>query len=185
MNDLLILISHNMNSRSARTLLRPRRTHGLLGWLAWLTSMSEKSATRCIRSATSSTIPTATAVRPLPKLRSRATQDHRRAVIIASITFFALALAVTAVVTTQFTMPTPLPLRTTDAPSQNDFRSAAIVTDSLDGKDCQRRDFDNQTGRITETAHCNNGVVLDSNGVAQPIGTIHRLDGISKSFLGR
>jgi hypothetical protein len=154
--------------------------------LAWLTSMSDKSATRRTRSDASSTTPTAAAVRPLPKLRSRAAQDHRRAVIIASITFFALALAVTAVVTTQFTMPTRQPLRTTDAPSRNDFRSAAIVTDSLDGKDCQRREFDNQTGRITEAAQpCNNGVVLDSNGVAQPIGTIHRLDGISRSFLGR
>lgn len=45
--------------------------------------------------------------------------------------------------------------------------------------------FDNRTGRTIENErHCENTTTLDAQGIPVPEGTIHRLDSISKSFLG-
>ncbi|HTP91916.1 MAG TPA: hypothetical protein VMJ52_09285 [Xanthobacteraceae bacterium] len=50
---------------------------------------------------------------------------------------------------------------------------------------CTLMKFDNRTGRTIESArHCEKTTVLDAKGVPVPEGTIHRLDSISKSFLG-
>jgi hypothetical protein len=90
------------------------------------------------------------------------------------------------VLATRFLMSSPSPAPATDTVRRNDFRTATIVTDALDDSGCRQRDFDNQTGRMTQADQpCNNGTVLDSHGNPVPIGTIHRLDGISRSFFGR
>jgi hypothetical protein len=49
---------------------------------------------------------------------------------------------------------------------------------------CQQRSFDNQTGQISElSSPChNNDVVLDAKGLPIPMGTVHTLNSISKSF---
>jgi hypothetical protein len=49
--------------------------------------------------------------------------------------------------------------------------------------DCKQKNFDNQSGRISDdTSPCDDRVVLDAHGFPVPVGTIHRLDAISKSF---
>ena len=67
--------------------------------------------------------------------------------------------------------------------SDNDLRTARITRD-LDGNGCAQQVFDNQTGRMTSTPQPCPPMVYDSNGFPVPIGTIHRLDSISKSFSG-
>ena len=55
------------------------------------------------------------------------------------------------------------------------------VAEDFDGKDCRQQVFDNQTGRVTQSSRpCE-----DAPGDGVPLGTIHRLNAISKSFSGR
>jgi hypothetical protein len=68
--------------------------------------------------------------------------------------------------------------------SDNDLRTARITRD-LDGGGCAQQAFDNQTGRMTSAPQPCQTTVYDGNGVPVPLGTIHRLDSISKSFPGR
>ena len=67
--------------------------------------------------------------------------------------------------------------------SDNDLRTARITRD-LDGKGCAQQVFDNQTGHMMTTPQPCPPMVYDSNGFPVPVGTIHRLDSISKSFPG-
>jgi hypothetical protein len=64
-----------------------------------------------------------------------------------------------------------------------DVRTAKITNDS-DGKGCWQQIFDNQTGRMVRTPQPCEATVYDSKGAPVPVGTIHRLDAISKSFPG-
>jgi len=64
-----------------------------------------------------------------------------------------------------------------------DLRTAKI-TNASDGKGCWQQVFDNQTGRMTRSQEPCETITYDSNGAPVPIGTIHRLDAISKSFPG-
>ena len=57
-----------------------------------------------------------------------------------------------------------------------------ITPDSTGGSRCRKMIFDNQTGRVTETSTPCQEVVRDETGAPKPVGTIHRLDAISKSF---
>lgn len=61
-----------------------------------------------------------------------------------------------------------------------------IIVQQLDGDRCKQTKFDNDSGRTIENlAPCDNEVFLDAHGIPVPQGTVHRLDAISKSFLGR
>lgn len=58
------------------------------------------------------------------------------------------------------------------------------LTVQTDGNECELMKFDNETGRTIEnTARCRKDVTLDSHGAPVPMGTVHRLDAISKSFV--
>jgi len=63
---------------------------------------------------------------------------------------------------------------------------AGTVIMQRDNQECQQRTFDNDSGRMSDaTKPCNtSNVVLDSHGVPVPMGTVHRLNAISKSFSG-
>ena len=50
---------------------------------------------------------------------------------------------------------------------------------------CRRVEFDNENGRIFQTNAPCDGEALDANGNPVPVGTMKRLDAISKSFFGR
>ncbi len=50
---------------------------------------------------------------------------------------------------------------------------------------CDLLKFDNDTGRtINASKGCHSDVMLDAHGAPIPMGTVHRLNSISKSFLG-
>jgi hypothetical protein len=57
-----------------------------------------------------------------------------------------------------------------------------ITFDPIGGHRCRQMTFDNKTGRVTETNKPCEDLALDDKGLTKPVGTIHRLDAISKSF---
>jgi hypothetical protein len=68
-----------------------------------------------------------------------------------------------------------------------DSQEARMGTIELqtDQEQCDVMKFDNDTGRtIADSKRCHSNVTLDAHGVPIPMGTVHRLDSISKSFLG-
>ncbi len=66
-----------------------------------------------------------------------------------------------------------------------DMAVGAVVL-QMDDKRCQRMIFDNHTGRQLDTFKpCEKSELSDANGVPLPMGTVHRLDAISKSFAGK
>jgi hypothetical protein len=73
--------------------------------------------------------------------------------------------------------------RTAAAVPDGDIRTAKITYDS-GGKGCSQQTFDNQTGRMNRSQQPCEATAYDSNGVPMPLGTIHRLGAISKSFSG-
>jgi hypothetical protein len=66
----------------------------------------------------------------------------------------------------------------------SDARTAKITRDS-DGQGCWQQIFDNQTGRMTRSQQPCEATAYDSSGTPVPLGTVHRLEAISKSFSGR
>ena len=50
--------------------------------------------------------------------------------------------------------------------------------------ECELMKFNNQTGRTVQSdARCRKDVTLDAHDMPVPMGTVHRLDAISRSFL--
>jgi hypothetical protein len=96
-----------------------------------------------------------------------------------------LAAAATAVAVIALESPVSAPAsnspQAATAMPDSSLRTARITLDS-DGKGCARQTFDNQTGRMTRTQQPCEATAYDSNGVPVPLGTIHRLDAISKAF---
>ena len=118
--------------------------------------------------------------------RSHRTQERRRGLIVGcSVLFVAALITVAVVVAAGFpksvTALNAAPVTTTT--SGLDLRTAKITQD-LDGKGCSQQVFDNQTGRVRQSQLPCDATTFDSNGVPVPVGTIHRLDAISKSFSG-
>jgi len=73
-----------------------------------------------------------------------------------------------------------------DAPAEqvSAVDQTGIIARQVGNQECALARFDNATGRTTGASGCTNGVVFDAHGVPVPVGTIHRLDAISKSFSG-
>jgi hypothetical protein len=126
---------------------------------------------------------------PDPRLQSNARSQaahNRRTVMIGAAALCILILGAIVGFATQF----GLSARSTSSPQattawSNEVRSATIITDSVDDERCRQRTFDNKTGLWAETNRpCKGPAMLDSNGNPLPLGTMRRLDGISKSFSG-
>ena len=119
-----------------------------------------------------------------PRALTHAAAERQRAALAAGFIFvFAIMAAVVLVILAALPK---LGQPTASMPagmSDNDLRTARITRD-LDGKGCAQQVFDNQTGRMTTTPQPCQATVYDSNGMPVPVGTIHRLDSISKSFSG-
>jgi hypothetical protein len=112
------------------------------------------------------------------------TQERRRVLIISCGILLVAAAGAVAVVATGHPMSErSSPSPTTIAAHDSDLRTARITNNS-DGKGCWQQTFDNQTGRTTRTQLPCETTVYDSSGAPVPVGTIHRLDAISKSFSG-
>jgi hypothetical protein len=81
----------------------------------------------------------------------------------------------------------------TDLGSSDPETGTAISEDALKGvvvvqtakERCTVAQIDNGTGQTTAVLrHCENNVRVDSHGSPIPVGTMRRLDSISKSFFG-
>jgi hypothetical protein len=119
-----------------------------------------------------------------PRSAARSAQERRLALIIGGC-MLALGAMITAVVVTT---ASPRAVIATNSPPvtatpENELRTARITTNS-DGNGCRQKVFDNQTGRVLQQQKPCEAAAYDINGVPAPLGTIHRLDAISKSFSG-
>ena len=77
----------------------------------------------------------------------------------------------------------PSPERAMTVPPGIEARTASIVLEPQGGR-CRDLIFNNDTGKMAETVKpCEASVVLDAKGIPVPVGTVRRLDAISKSFL--
>jgi hypothetical protein len=73
----------------------------------------------------------------------------------------------------------------THAANSEVSRTGTIVLQT-DPDQCLQAKFDNSSGKFTESlTPCENSIRFDEHGKPIPLGTIHRLDAISRSFLGR
>ena len=118
------------------------------------------------------------------RLSAHKAQERRRAELVGgAMLIFAIGAAVLVIAAARPKLGQPnasMPPGISD----NDLRTARITRD-IDGKGCAQQAFDNQTGRMTSSPQPCQTTVYDDNGVPVPVGTIHRLDSISKSFTGR
>jgi hypothetical protein len=118
-----------------------------------------------------------------PRSASHRTQERRRALIISCGMLLVAALTAGVVIAIE----SPMSVHSSNSPQvatatpDGDVRTAKITKD-LDGKGCWQQIFDNQTGRMTRSQQACEATTYDSKGTPVPIGTIHRLDAISKSF---
>ena len=93
-----------------------------------------------------------------------------------------LVLAMTTNLSALFVFREP-PAKPTHPAHAQSMHSGDIVLEK--GNDqCEFRKFDNETGKIVRTTikPCKDPVVMDAQGIAVPMGTIHRLQAISKAF---
>ena len=76
--------------------------------------------------------------------------------------------------------PSPV-VQNSPSPTAPNSVGTIIVHSAANG--CQHRSFDNQTGLMSDaTTQCQGDVTLDAKGVPIPMGTVHTLSAISKSF---
>jgi hypothetical protein len=90
-------------------------------------------------------------------------------------------------VTANTTLPWLVNVISSKQPQPVDVQEMRIGTIEVQTgqEQCDVLKFDNDTGRtINESKSCHGNVALDAHGVPIPMGTVHRLDSISKSFLG-
>jgi hypothetical protein len=60
-----------------------------------------------------------------------------------------------------------------------------VIKQQSETEQCTVMSFENDSGRTVDTArHCEKTVSLDAHGNPTPVGTMHRLESISKSFMG-
>ena len=114
-----------------------------------------------------------------PEARRKSTQ-HRSMELrhwLAVLSFCVLGLGITVAYSTGLLAT----LFSQTAPSG----STSVASRShapLDTRWCKRLEFDNGNRRVFESNVPCDGEVLNENGVPVPVGTMHRLNAISKSF---
>jgi hypothetical protein len=115
--------------------------------------------------------------------RERSTR--RRDIVISSLCASAVvaALAIAAELGVPwFSQPISNPAINTADIDNSQIGTLALQTDE---NKCEFMKFNNETGRTVEhDTRCREDVTLDAHGVPVPMGTVHRLDAISRSFLG-
>jgi hypothetical protein len=116
---------------------------------------------------------------------ARGKPERRRALITSCGMLLVGAVAAVVIITAK----TPKAVQASNSPTtapggpDGDVRTAKI-TRASDGNGCSQEIFDNQTGRMNRSSQPCEATVYDSHGTPVPVGTIHRLDAISKSFAG-
>jgi hypothetical protein len=113
------------------------------------------------------------AVGPRSPSRSRAAQEQHGAKLVGGIGACAMIVGIVVVMAIQLTR-------------SHEIRSANVIADFRDDPMCRQQTFDNQTAYLAATERpCRNPAAFDVNELPPPAGTIHRLEGISKSFSSR
>jgi hypothetical protein len=127
---------------------------------------------------------------PLPRSASPRKRSHEanepRLLIVGCGILFVVGLAFALVMTAKSPLsirPVNLAQIASETTGQN-LGSAKVIIDASDGSGCRQRAFDNQTGRMVRSQQPCDSTTLDGSGAPVPVGTIHRLDAISKSFSG-
>jgi hypothetical protein len=118
---------------------------------------------------------TASALDVVAKRKSR---SHVRMCI--GVFSVAALIGVTAILAIEFeSAPSPV----VHSPSLAAPISVGTIIVHSAANGCQHRSFDNQTGLMSDaTTRCQEDVTLDAKGVPIPMGTVHTLNAISKSF---
>ncbi len=112
---------------------------------------------------------------------TRGAERRRAAVAGGGLLLVAAVSAVAAIKAVSDQAPPPVQA----VPGMSDIElRTAKITREVFGEDCSQQTFDNQTGRMADSSHPCDPIIYDKNGVPVPIGTMHRLDAISKSFPG-
>jgi hypothetical protein len=110
---------------------------------------------------------------------------RRRRDIVFSVLFAGGVIAALAIVA-EFGVPwvsRPISSAALDTAEVEDPQIGTLTVQTDENK-CELMKFDNETGRTIETtARCRKNVTMDAHGAPVPVGTVHRLDAISKSFL--
>jgi hypothetical protein len=115
------------------------------------------------------------------------TQERRRALILGCGILLAATLYLLVVIATR--SPIPMSALSPQLPQTAietlDFDQTAKITNASGANGCFQQQFDNRTGRVTRLLEPCETAARDANGVPIPVGTIHRMDAISKAFSGR
>jgi hypothetical protein len=125
--------------------------------------------------------------RPRAQPRSFAQRRRRKRwdTLIVGCGMLVVALATTVmVIAAEYLISRQLSRAPQVASAAPDADRTARITKDFGGKDCSQEIFNNQTGRTTRSPQPCDATALDGNGAPIPLGTIHRLDAISKSFPG-
>ena len=97
-----------------------------------------------------------------------------------AVIFVAVAIAGMAVLATQFgTLPT---LVASNFAARDEANVVGSIMLHSPANECRHKTFNNRTGRIADAGTPCGDVVLDTKGVPVPMGTVHTMDSISKSF---
>jgi len=125
---------------------------------------------------------------PSAKTTRRRIQRRRKrwAITIACVCMLAafISLAMTTDFTTLWVFQAASERQKQSADAEAGTRTGTVMLQT-DEKRCEVLKFDNDSGRAVDRARrCDNNVTFDTRGVPVPVGTVHRLDAISKSFLG-
>ncbi len=111
--------------------------------------------------------------------RGRGTSERYRAAITAALLVAGLGAGLLAATSDA---PTMLLLRRAPPAAPQQSRIGKIVLESTPER-CRQMAFDNDTGRITpDDSPCDDGVRRDVTGTPMPMGTLQRLEAISKAF---
>ena len=119
-------------------------------------------------------------VTPVHPHKAGAARRRQSLAMYVAVIFVAAAIAAMAVLATQFgTLPTLVASNFAARDEGNVVGS--IMLHSL-ASECRHKTFNNRTGQIADAGTPCNDVVLDTKGVPVPMGTVHTMDSISKSF---
>jgi hypothetical protein len=111
------------------------------------------------------------------------THEHRRAVIITCGVLLAAAATAATVLATESPASwnlSRLPW-TAATPAPRDVRNAK-VTFASEGVECSQHNFDNRTGRLSQTPQPCEAVTYDNDGFPIDPGAVRRFNELKKSF---
>ena len=119
----------------------------------------------------------------LPKALKAPAKRERRYVRTMCLSVFLTAAGIGAVAALSTLLRTvPSQVADNSASDAAAIGSGTIVLHPA-GKGCQTKTFDNRTGQISDASGpCPNDTPLDAKGAPIPMGTVHTMNSISKSF---